>query len=89
MYIASNSLTLYHNHIDDVETTSVSGVKNEKVNVYFYYELSDGTVKYKVEYTGRNRSLKSAIASGYEFIKSDDLSATKGRSTASFWGWGY
>lgn len=89
MYIASNSLTLYHNHIDDVETTSVSGVKNEKVKVYFYYELSDGTVKYKVEYTGRNRSLKSAIASGYEFIKSDDLSATKGRSTASFWGWGY
>ena len=89
MYIASNSLTLYQNHIDDVETTSVSGVKNEKVNVYFYYELSDGTVKYKVEYTGRNRSLKSAIASGYEFIKSDDLSATKGRSTASFWGWGY
>ena len=89
MYIASNSLTLYKNHIDDVETTSVSGVKNEKVKVYFYYELSDGTVKYKVEYSGRNRSLKSAIASGYEFIKSDDLSATKGRSTASFWGWGY
>ncbi len=89
MYIASNSLTLYKNHIDDVETTSVSGVKNEKVKVYFYYELSDGTVKYKVEYSGRNRSLKSAIASGYEFIKSDDLSATKGKSTASFWGWGY
>lgn len=89
MYIASNSLTLYKNHIDDVENTSVSSVKNEKVKVYFYYELSDGTVKYKVEYSGRNRSLKSAIASGYEFIKSDDLSATKGRSTASFWGWSY
>ena len=89
MYIASNSLTLYKNHIDDVETTSVSIVKNEKVKVYFYYELSDGTVKYKVEYTGRNRSLKSAIASGYDFIKSDDLSATKGKSTASFWGWNY
>ena len=53
MYIASNALTLYKNHIDDVETTSVSGVKNEKVKVYFYYELSDGTVKYKVEqFTG-------------------------------------
>ncbi len=89
MYIASNSLTLYKNHIDDVESTSVSSVKNEKVKVYFYYELSDGTVKYKVEYTGRNRSLKSAIASGYDFIKSDDLSATKGKSTASFWGWNY
>ena len=89
MYIASNALTLYKNHIDDEETTSVSGVKNEKVKVYFYYELSDGTVKYKVEYTGRNRSLKTAIASGYDFIKADSLSATKGRTSASFWGWNY
>lgn len=89
MYITSNSLTLYKNHIDDVETTFVSGVKNEKVKVYFYYELSDGTVKYKVEYSGRNRSLKNAIASGYEFMKSDDLSAAKGKSTTSFWGWNY
>ena len=70
-------------------TTSVSGVKNEKVKVYFYYELSDGTVKYKVEYTGRNRSLKTAIASGYDFIKADSLSATKGRTSTSFWGWNY
>ena len=89
MYITSSGLTLYKNHIDDVETTSISGVKNEKVKVYFYYELSDGTVKYKVEYTGRNRSLKNAINNGYDFIKSDDLSTTKSRTTASFWGWNY
>ncbi len=89
MYIASDSLTLYKNHIDDEETTSVSSVKNEKVKVYFYYELSDGTVKYKVEYTGRNRSLKNAIVSGYDFIKADDLSATKSNSFGSFLSWGY
>lgn len=87
MYINTSSLTLYKNHIDDEESKNISGVKNEKVTVYFYYELSDGTMKYKVEYTGKNRSLKSAIAGGYNFIKSDDLSTTKSKSSTSFWGW--
>lgn len=89
MYIASSSLTLYKTHIDDEETTAVSGVKNEKVNDYFYYELSDGTVKYKVEYAGRKSSLRNAINGGYDFIKADDLSTTKSNSKGSFGGWGY
>lgn len=88
-YVNTNSLTLYKNHVDDEESKTISGVKNEKVTVYFYYELSDGTVKYKVEYTGRNRSLKNAIASGYDFIKADDLSASKSKTSNSFWGWSY
>ena len=85
MYINSSSLTLYKNHIDDEESQNISGVKNEKVNVYFYYELSDGTVKYKVEYTGRKTALKNAIASGYEFVKAEDLSATKNSSKSGWY----
>ena len=73
MYISPRNLTLYGNHIDDLDAKTVSSVKGEKVHVYFYYELADGTVKYKVEYTGRKSALKNAIANGYEFVNADDL----------------
>ena len=73
MYISSRSLTLYGNHIDDADDKTVSGVKDEKVHVYFFYELADGTVRYKVEYNGRKAALKSAIAQGYEFVNAEDL----------------
>lgn len=86
MYVSPRSLTLYSNHIDDVDTKTVNNVKGQKVHVYFFYELEDGTVKYKVEYTGSNRSLKNAIANGYEFINSDDL-YTKSSSKNTWFGW--
>lgn len=85
MYISPSRLTMYSNHIDDVDSKTVSNVKGEKVKVYFYYELADGTVKYKVEYTGRKTALKNAIASGYEFVKAEDLSATKSSSRSGWY----
>ena len=87
MYISPRSLTLYGNHIDDVDSKTVSSVKGEKVHVYFYYELADGTVRYKVEYTGRKTALKNAIAGGYEFVNADDLYTKKTNSWFS--GWNY
>ena len=64
---------------------SVINIKGEKVKVYFYYELADGTVKYKVEYTGRKTALKNAIASGYEFVNAEDLSAAKSSSKSGWY----
>jgi len=87
MYISPRSLTLYGNHIDDVDSKTVSSVKGEKVHVYFYYELADGTVRYKVEYTGRKTALKNAIAGGYEFVNADDLYTKKTNSW--FYSWNY
>jgi len=89
MYVAADAITLYKNHLDDLNAITVSGVKNEKVKVYFFYEFYDGTVKYKVEYSGRNRSLKNALATGYAFIKVDDLSANRVKTSTSFRGWSY
>lgn len=85
MYISPRSLTLYGNHIDDVDSKTVSSVKGEKVHVYFYYELADGTVRYKVEYTGRKSALKNAIANGYEFVNADDLYEKSTNSWFSGW----
>ncbi|MBQ3008361.1 MAG: hypothetical protein IJN77_00310 [Oscillospiraceae bacterium] len=85
MYISPRNLTLYGNHIDDVDSKTASNVKGEKVHVYFYYELADGTVRYKVEYTGRKTALKNAIAGGYEFVNAEDL-YTKATSSKSY-GW--
>ena len=85
MYISPSRLTLYSNHMDGVDSKTVSNVKGEKVKVYFYYELADGTVKYKVEYTGRKTALKNAIASGYEFVNAEDLSAAKSSSKSGWY----
>lgn len=85
MYISPSRLTLYSNHMDSVDSKTVSNVKGEKVKVYFYYELADGTVKYKVEYTGRKTALKNAIASGYEFVNAEDLSAAKSSSKSGWY----
>lgn len=85
MYISPRSLTLSSNHIDDVDSKTLSGVKGEKVHVYFYYELADGTVICKVEYTGRKSALKNAIANGYEFVNADDLYEKTTNSWSSGW----
>ncbi|MBE5869545.1 MAG: hypothetical protein E7293_11435 [Lachnospiraceae bacterium] len=85
MYISPRTLILYGNHIDDVDSKTVSSVKGEKVHVYFYYELADGTVIYKVEYTGRKSALKNAIANGYEFVNADDLYEKATNSWFSGW----
>lgn len=80
-YIIPESLTIYKSHMDDVEYVTVADVKGETIHVYYYYELSDNTVKYKVEYTGENTALAAAISGGYTFVKSADVAKIAADST--------
>ena len=86
LYVSVRNLTLYGNHIDDVDSNLASNVKDEKVHVYFFYELADGTVRYKVEYYGKKSALKTAIEDGYEFVDANDL-YEKTTKKKGFFGW--
>jgi len=80
-YIIPSAVTFYKNHIDDMDQKVVENVAGEEVHVYFFYELENGTVKYKVEYTGENTAVSAAIAAGYTFVKSTDVAKVLADST--------
>ena len=80
-YIIPNTLTFYKNHIDDVDQKVVENVAGEEVHAYFFYELENGTVKFKVEYAGENTAVSTAIAEGYTFVKSTDVAKVLADST--------
>ncbi len=81
-YIIPDCLTIYKNHIDDVEQKVVENVTGEKVYVYYFYELENGTVKYKIDYAGENIAISTAIAEGYTFVKSTDMVKVLSDSTS-------